>query len=399
MNDTFLNEITILVVEDSATDRKILVDTLKKYFTNVLEASDGQEGYETFKNNKDIDIIISDLNMPNVSGINFLKLIRTSDANIPFIVTTGKIEPEVIIEAINLNVNSYIQKPIDVRVLLQKIDYLCEKKYFEIRLEKKRKEIEFLIEAVDVAALIFKMDDKGKIFYMNAAMMDVSGYNKEDISDLNFDDIIHPEIPKKFIDSTWEDLKKGQLWKGNTKFITKDGETFYLNNTVFKTNNENFITIAFLTTKENLEKRDFQRKVIQKFQEANKKEYKLKQENNELKNKLAKVESLYEESLITLKAIKEKNMSNVRQLKHYELQGDNLTQKYDKFMSSKKDEIENYIKSLNIEKQKNEKLTIKYDEILELLENTKERNLNLEEEIRNKNRRINDLSEVISNNG
>ncbi|MGB5918148.1 response regulator [Arcobacter sp.] len=396
MNDNFLNKITILVVEDSATDRKILVDTLKKYFTNVLEASDGQEGYETFKNNKDIDIIISDLNMPNVSGINFLKLIRTSDANIPFIVTTGKIEPEVIIEAINLNVNSYIQKPIDVRVLLQKIDYLCEKKYFEIRLEKKRKEIEFLIEAVDVAALIFKMDDKGKIFYMNAAMMDVSGYNIEDISDLNFDDIIHPEIPKKFIDSTWEDLKNGQLWKGNTKFITKVGETFYLNNTVFKTNTEDFITIAFLTTKENLEKRDFQRKVIQKFQEANKKEYKLKQENNELKNKLDRLESLYEEALITLKGLKEKNVSNVRQLKHYELQGDNLTQKYDKFMSSKKDEIENYIKSLNTEKQKNEKLTIRYDELLELLEKTKERNLNLEEEVRIKNRRINDLNEIIS---
>jgi PAS domain S-box-containing protein len=399
LNSNFLNEITILVVEDSPTDRKILVDTLKKYFSNVLEASDGEEGYKIFKDNKNIDIIISDLNMPKVSGLNFLKLVRTSNMNIPFIVTTGKIEPEIMIEAINLNVNLYISKPIDVRTLLQKIDFLCEKKYFQIRLENKRKEIEHLIEAVDLASLVFKMDEKGNISFMNTLMLDVSGYEKEDIVDLHFNDIIHPEIAKKYINSAWKDLKDGKLWKGNTKFINKNGETFYLNTTIFKTNTEDFITIGFLTTKENLEKRDFQRKVIQKFQESNKKEYELNQLNNELQNKFDKLRDLYDDNLNTLKALKEKNMSNVRQLSHYELQGDNLTQKYEKFMNSKKEEIELYIKNLNSEKQKNEKLTQKYDELLSLVENFKVRNSNLEDQIRDKNRRINNLNEIIINKG
>ncbi|PLY11469.1 MAG: hypothetical protein C0626_02595 [Arcobacter sp.] len=397
MDNSFLNKITILVVEDSNTDRKILVDVLKKYFPTVLEASDGEEAYEIYKNDKNIDIIISDLNMPKVSGINFLKLVRSSDMNIPFIVTTGKIEAETMIEAINLNVNLYITKPVDIRTLLQKIDYLCENKYLETRLENKRREIEYLIEAVDVAALIFRMDEKGDISYMNTAMLDISGYDKEDVTNLNFNDVIHPEIPKKYIDNTWEDLNNGKLWKGNTKFITKEGETFYLNNTIFKTNNNDYITIAFLTTKENLEKRDFQRKVIMKFQESNKKEFELKKKNSILQEKIGTLRDLYEESEMTIKSLKEKNASNVRQLKHYELQGDNLSQKYEKFMNTKKEEIDSYIKSLNTEKQKNDKLAFKYDELLELVEHFKERNKNLEEDVRNKNRRINDLNEMLVN--
>ena len=397
MNNNFLNKIIILIVENSQIDRKILVDALKKYFPNILEASNGEEGYEIYKENKNIDIIISDLNVEKLSGINFLKLIRASNLNIPFIVTTARIEVDTMIEAINLNVSSYIPKPIDIGILLQKIDSLCEKKHFESRLEEKRKEIAYLLEAVDVAALIFRMNAKGEISYMNTAMCEVSGYDKEEITSLNFDDIIHPEIPKKYINRTWDELKNGKLWKGNTKFITKEGETFYLNNTIFKTNMEDFITIAFLTTKENLEKRDFQRKVILKFQESNKREFELKTQNSELEEKFEKLKNLYEGTLNALKVLKDKNISNVRQLNHYELQGDNLTQKYEKFMNSKKEEVEVYIKSLNIEKKKNEKLIFKYDELLELVNNLKEKNTNLEEEIKNKNIKINDLNEILLN--
>jgi len=397
LNGDFLSKITILIVEDSATDRKILVDVLKNYFQNVLEASDGEEGYKVYKENSDIDIIISDLNMPKLSGINFLKLVRTSDMNIPFIVTTGKIDPEVMLEAIDLNVNSYIKKPIDLRVLLQKIDFLCEKKYLQNGLENKRKEIEHLLEAVDVAALIFRMNEKGDISYMNGSMLEVSGYEEAEIGTLNFNDIIHPDIPRKYIDSTWEELKEGNLCKRNTKFISKNKGIFYLNNTIYKTDEDEFTTVAFLTTKENLDQRDFKRKVILKFQESNRKEFKLKQTKDDLEIKLEKLKNLYLEDQISIKRLQEKNALNVRQLKHYEIQGDNLTQKYEKFMNSKKDEIESYIKNLNIEKNKNEQLTLKLEDITKLFESLKARNEYLEEEVRSKNVKINSLIEVIDN--
>ncbi|WP_428025658.1 response regulator [Arcobacter sp.] len=397
MNNNFLNEIKILVVEDSETDRLTLVNILKKYFSNIIEASDGEVAYELFKKNLDIDIIISNINMPKISGIDFLKLVRTSDMNLPFIFITGRLEPEILLKAIDLNVSSYISKPINAISLLEKIDFLCEKKYYEKKLIKNQQEIEFYLEAVDKVALIFKMYGDGKISYMNNAMLEVLGYEEEKIKKLYFDEIIHPDIPRKYIDDTWEHVKNGKLWKGNTKFITNNKEIFYLNNTVFKINNEKeeFITIGFLTTKENLEKRDFHKKVILKFQESNRREFELKSMNAELQEKIEKLKALCKECEDSIKSLKEKNALNVRQLKHYELQGDNLTQKYEKFMNSKKDEIENYIKSLNIEKKKNEKLTFQKEELLELLGHLKEKNKNNEEEIRLKNIKINNLNELL----
>jgi len=398
VNDSFLKEITILVAEDSDSDRSILTDTLKKYFPNTLEASNGEEAYELYRANKKIDIIISDIDMPKISGMELLKLVRKSDIHLPFIFTTAKVETTYILEAINHNISSYLVKPIDLRVLLEKIDFLCEKKYYELRLSKKQEEVENYIEAVDKAALIYKMTEDGDISYMNSAMLDISGYTQSDVKSLNFSHIIHPDIPQKYIDQTWEHVKSGKLWKGNTKFVSKDKETFYLNNTIFKINNEKeeYITIAFLTTKENLEKRDFHKKVLLKFQEANKREYELKKALKEMSAKLKNTEALYLQAQDSLNSLKEKSMLKERQLKHYELQGDNLTQKYEKFMSAKKEELETYIKSLKIEKQKNEQLVLKEEELLDTLETMKARYENIDRELSIKNARIRDLTELLS---
>lgn len=401
MNESFLKKMTILIVEDSLTERKILVDMLNKYFSNIIEVSNGKEAYEVLKKKeKEIDIVISDIVMPELSGIELLKLVREFNLSIPFIFITGNLKSEDILKAIDLNVSSYLLKPVNPMQLLEKIDFLCEKKFYEKQLDKKKAEVENYKQAVDKASLIFRMDGNGLISYMNSAMSDVSGYGKKDFGKINFDNIIHPDIPKKYIDETWKDIKDGKLWKGNTKFISKDGEIFYLNNTVFKVDNEKeeFITIAFLTTKENLEKRDFHKKVLIKFQESNKKEFELKKEIEKLKKEtiqLIKYKELYVDSFDVINSLKEKNIAKERQLVHYELQGDNLTQKYDKFMNAKKKEVDNLIKNLNIEKQKNELLSKKDEENSDLIETLKARCESYENEVKIKNNRLKQLIDIV----
>ena len=217
--------------------------------------------------------------MPELNGLDFLKLVRMSDLYIPFIITTAQINSEILLKAINLNVSSFLMKPINLPQLLEKVDILCEKKHIQNKLKSKQNEIENYLEAVDKVSLIFKMTEDGNITYMNESMRIVSKYEKSEIKALNFDDIIHPDIPKRYLDETWKKIKNNELWNGNTKFISKSNEVFYLNNTIFKINNtqdEEYITIAFINTKENLEKRDFHKKVLLNIKEANKKEYILK---------------------------------------------------------------------------------------------------------------------------
>lgn len=392
MDAKFLEKIKILIVEDSDLDRNILFNTIKKYFPNIIKVSNGKEAYEIYKEDKEIDIIISDIHMPELSGIEFLKLVRTSDVNLPFILTTAKIEPEYILEAINLNVSSYLLKPIDVRTLIQKIDFLCEKKYYESHLIKKQKEIEYYLEAVDKASIIYKMTIDGNITYMNNAMLKVSGYIEDDIPKLKFEDIIAPEIPKKYIEMAWEQIKDGKLWHGNTKFIAKDGKIFYLNNTIFKINNfeEEFITIAFLTTKENLEKRDFHKKVLLNITEANKKEYELKNKIINLTNKLDQSSILLDNNNETISSLKEKSLQKERQLKHYELQGENLSDKYEKLLNSKKNEILNYIQSVKTEKKRVDTLLSENKHLNAEINTLRKKYGNLEDEIKVKNKRINE---------
>lgn len=363
----FLKEITLLVIEDSFEDRQIMCILLNKMFKKVYEASDGEEGLEIYKKNKDIDLIVSDMNMPIMNGLELLKEIRKTDNIIPFIFITARMEAEYILDAINNNVNFYIVKPIDTKILLEKILIICEKKYFETRLHKKQAELAKYVEAVDNVALIFKMHANGNISYMNKSMLEVAKYDESDIPNLNFDDIIDQSIPKIYIEQNWEDLKSGKVWSGNTKYRDKNNEIFYLNSTVFRIENEHdedeFISIAFLTTKENIEKRDFHKKVIQNIQEYNKKVINYQNKLNEVEKENADFSMQMSVFNAKLEEEKKRTKERERQLEHYEKQMQKVMEKNDALLLKKKEEIQGYLTTIETQNKKIDKLNSEKNEL------------------------------------
>ncbi|KAB7889192.1 response regulator [Poseidonibacter ostreae] len=394
-----LDEITILLVEDNKKDRELIVKTLSKYFKNIIEAEDGKIGFEIFKNNKNIDIIISDINMPNLDGIDLLKLVRMSSLSIPFIITTAQIDSEVLMKAIDLNVSSFLLKPINLTKLLEKIDILCEKRHIKNKLKLKQNEIKHYIEAVNKVSLIFKMTADGSITYMNESMKLISKYNDNEISNLNFDQIIHPDIPKKYIEDTWTKIKSNELWHGNTKFVSKDKEVFYLNNTIFKIKDlskEEYITIAFLNTKENLEKRDFHKKVLLNIKEANKKEYEFKKEIINLKQKIQDYEKFIEEkSDESFDKLQIKVYSKEKQIKLLEKEKIKLESKYESMLITKRNEVKVHIDTahkykVEIDKQKEDTKEVKKE-----IDATHKKILTLLDDITKKDKTIKDLRFII----
>ncbi len=270
-------DIKILLAESNEEDRKTLVQTLSKYFLNVIEAESGGKALSIFQDDKSIDIIIANSNLLDLEGLEFLNLIRMQNLHIPFIITTEDINSEKLLKAIDLNVSAFLIKPISTIKLLEKLDIFSEQIILRKSLNSKNNDIENYITAVDKVSLIFKMDRTGKITYMNTIMQEESGYEKKEYENLNFKNLLHPTIPEKYIEEIWEHIKNDKIWKGTNKFITKDKQDFYLNNTIFEINSylnddiNEFISIGFLSTKENLEKRDFQKKVRLNIKEANEK--------------------------------------------------------------------------------------------------------------------------------
>jgi two-component system, OmpR family, response regulator VanR len=115
-----LKNYTVLCVEDEEGIRKRLVNTLKYYFTEVYDASNGEEGYELYYEHKP-NIIISDIEMPLKNGIEMISNIRKDDLSTIVIMLTAYSSEEYLLSLINLNINHYILKPVNSENLLNGI--------------------------------------------------------------------------------------------------------------------------------------------------------------------------------------------------------------------------------------------------------------------------------------
>lgn len=113
----------ILVVDDAQTMRRIIVNLLRQLgFTNMTEADDGTTAWEKLSS-EHIDLIISDWNMPKMTGIDLLKRVRESETYkvTPFIMVTAEGKRENVIAAVQAGVSNYIVKPFNAATLKEKM--------------------------------------------------------------------------------------------------------------------------------------------------------------------------------------------------------------------------------------------------------------------------------------
>jgi len=119
-NVSILKNITILYAEDEAALREITLNILKGFTKKQFVAENGAQGLELFKENEsEIDIIITDVNMPIMNGLEMIREIKRINPNIPIIVATAFSNTEYLLEAIDIGVDKYVLKPIDMKKLLQ----------------------------------------------------------------------------------------------------------------------------------------------------------------------------------------------------------------------------------------------------------------------------------------
>lgn len=114
----------VLIVDDFSTMRRIVRNILRQIgLNNVVEADDGTTAWDTLNREK-IDFIVSDWNMPKMTGIELLRKVRSSEefADIPFLMVTAEAQQENIIEAVQAKVSNYIVKPFTADTMKQKID-------------------------------------------------------------------------------------------------------------------------------------------------------------------------------------------------------------------------------------------------------------------------------------
>lgn len=119
----------ILIVDDFATIRRILKTILKQIgFTNIIQADDGTTALEELKKTA-VDLIISDWNMPKMTGLDLLNYVRSTDGlrEVPFLMVTAEGQKQNVMDAIKAGVTNYVVKPFSAETITEKLEEIFGK--------------------------------------------------------------------------------------------------------------------------------------------------------------------------------------------------------------------------------------------------------------------------------
>lgn len=123
-------DLRVLVVEDQNDARSLIRNMLSELgVTQVFESNDGRQGLQFLDTAFDfVNLVICDWNMPNMTGVEFLRQIRTVDPEMPFLMVTGRGDKNSVLEAKTSGVTGYIVKPFSSAQLEVKLRIIMQKK-------------------------------------------------------------------------------------------------------------------------------------------------------------------------------------------------------------------------------------------------------------------------------
>ena len=331
-NKEFLKTLTVMYVEDDESIRTSLGNILKKVFKEVITCVDGKEGvsnYLLYTKDMDIefDVIISDINMPNMDGLEMIEEIRKHNEDIPVVMTTAHGESNYLMKAIKVNVSGYTLKPIDTKELLVTVQKFCQIKRNQKLIQEKEAELSEYMELMDQIATIVKVDQNDMIVTTNAYFNAISDYEENELVGSNAIITIHPDSTTTHYVNMQESIKKGETWRGKIKYITSTKEVFFLRITAIPKKDSNtgnlmgYTAIGFLADDEEQEKQETMNKVRQNILEQRQKVLLLSREVKNLRNKpVSVVKNNVDASFIkeALETQIKKTASQQKQIEHYE---------------------------------------------------------------------------------
>lgn len=327
INKDFFKTLTILYVHNNQNIKNDFIETLNELFNKVYICTSANKALDVFKENiqekSHIDIIISESELNDFDAQELLLKIRQINKNIPFIIFTKTPTVELLLTSLRQDVTGHFIEPINYDEVLVKIQEVCTVKKHEDEIFIYHNELEEYLSLVNKVAIVFIFDDEGNIVYLNEFLKELIKCSDEEILGQNYTIIYHHEMSKDFLNKQWSTLQKGKRWQGKIKYLTKNNSIFYTNSTIIPVLAKNddelkkFISVNFLTTKEENERREYKKKVLYNLQEA-KKIYRVAQQKiDELNLRLEKYKE-YDKVEKFLDNQKKQNLENYTKLQGLE---------------------------------------------------------------------------------
>jgi len=273
INYKFLKTINILYIQNDENIKKDFLRLMDGLFNKVICVNKGKDGIEEFIKNKEesfiFDLIICDIDLPDISGIEIIRSIRNEDSEIPIILHTDNTEEEKLFEVIKYNITDYLPKNSSKKTLIDSVQKASRTRHHDKFMEDIEEDLEELINAINDVALVNKTDIEGNITFANKYFCETSGYCQEEIIGQNHSLIRAKDVNVEQVKDMTNTMKLGKVWEGKMKYISKNKEIFFAYLTIIPIRNsfnndiKEFMWIRFISTDEEIEQSKFKKKVVQ----------------------------------------------------------------------------------------------------------------------------------------
>ena len=248
----YSQNLKLLYVEDNQEARESTQLILEEFFTDIVVAVDGKDGLEKYKSN-DIDLIITDINMPKLNGLEMIKLIREIDNDVPILVLSAYNESGYFMDSIKLGVEGYLLKPIDIEQFLGVLVKVTEKLKLKAQVKTTFQFLTQYEDATNNSSIVSKTDSDGVITFVNEQFCKISEYSKDELIGRNHNIVRHPDSSSEIYKDMWNTIKNNkQIWKGIVRNLSKSGKSYYSDTTIKPILNQNGEIIEYISLRNNV---------------------------------------------------------------------------------------------------------------------------------------------------
>lgn len=238
--------ITLVIVEDDHELKERLTRILSRKISVVKSFENASSALAALATIKP-DIIITDIKMPEMNGLEMISIIRKTYPNIPVIITSAFSETDYFLKAIELKIEHFLIKPIDVEKLLEMIVEIADRIKTKKLLIENQDLLKQYKQIVDVSNNLTVTDSNGIIKYVNDKFVQLSGYAREELIGKSHNILHHPDMPEQFFKTMWEKIESKQVWQGIIKDRKKDGSIFYVETTIAPILNTERVIVEYIS--------------------------------------------------------------------------------------------------------------------------------------------------------
>ncbi|RLA76362.1 MAG: hypothetical protein DRG30_03030, partial [Epsilonproteobacteria bacterium] len=154
------NCLKLLYVEDNKKVRESILIILQEFFSDIIVAVDGEDGFEKFQENS-VDLIITDINMPRLNGLEMIAKIKEIEDTIPVLISSAHTESNYFVDSIKLGIDGYLLKPFDLDQFIVALSNAIGKiqlKKTEKELSKQHKYLQTIIDGIEDPIMVIRED-------------------------------------------------------------------------------------------------------------------------------------------------------------------------------------------------------------------------------------------------